>query len=90
MNIPTVDPRARDLGRRIRSIRVDERGWSQTALSEASGLSQGAISRIEKGVARPSLDSLHRLRDALGVTDSEWTLWLELLKPTASPGAGAA
>jgi len=55
------------VGRNVRRMR-GARGWSQEQLAEKSDLSQQFISRIEAGLQNPTLKSLGRLSDALGVT----------------------
>ncbi len=42
-------------------------GMRQVELSEVTGISQGDISRIERGIANPSLLTLERLADGLGL-----------------------
>ncbi len=41
-------------------------GLSQKALSERSGIDQSDISKIERGVANPSVATLERIARALG------------------------
>ena len=41
-------------------------GWSQKQLSKASGIDQSDISKIERGVANPSVSTLSRIAEALG------------------------
>lgn len=41
-------------------------GLTQKQLSEKTGISQADISRIERGIANPSLKTLQRLASALG------------------------
>ncbi len=55
-----------DVGRRIRELR-EARGLSLRALAELSGLSVNAVSLIERGQSSPTVSTLHRLADALGV-----------------------
>ena len=44
------------------------RGWNQAQLSEQAGISQGEVSRIERGErANPSLSTLVALETALGI-----------------------
>jgi len=45
--------------RRVRRV-------TQRCLGEAAGLTPAAISRIEAGKARPALDTVVRMADALG------------------------
>ena len=54
------------VGQMIRSLR-DERKFSLRDLSEISGLSVNAISKIERGETSPTVASLHQLASALGV-----------------------
>ncbi|MCP2278242.1 multiprotein-bridging factor 1 family protein [Nocardia amikacinitolerans] len=55
---------AYQLGRTIRQMRED-RGWSQTALAQAAGMTQSAVARFEAGGTIPSLPVLERLASAL-------------------------
>jgi len=55
----------RALGMQIRQLRVDA-GVTQTALGRASGVDRSHLSRIEAGLAIPSLDALIALGAALG------------------------
>ncbi|WP_431958289.1 helix-turn-helix domain-containing protein [Nocardia lijiangensis] len=55
---------AYQLGRTIRQMRED-RGWSQTALARAAGMTQSAVARFEAGGTIPSLPVLERLAGAL-------------------------
>lgn len=55
-------------GDKVRKLR-EERGWGQQQLAKIAGLSQPAISRIERGlVQQPRLSVIKRLSQALGVT----------------------
>jgi transcriptional regulator with XRE-family HTH domain len=56
-----------ELGRRISALRK-ERGLTMVALAARTELSQPFLSQIERGRARPSMPSLHRLASALGTT----------------------
>ena len=42
------------------------KNWSQKELSDASGIDQSDISKIERGVANPSVSTLKRLAEAMG------------------------
>ncbi len=42
------------------------KGWSQKTLAAATGIDQSDISKIERGVANPSLSTLTRIANALG------------------------
>ena len=55
------------LGYRLKQARL-EKEMSQEELSEASGIQQADISRIEKGSANPSVKTLQRIADALGTS----------------------
>jgi ribosome-binding protein aMBF1 (putative translation factor) len=50
----------------IRDARQDA-GLSQTELAARIGIAQSALSRIEAGRANPTLGTLQRVTDALGV-----------------------
>lgn len=54
------------LGSRVRTLRL-ERGWSQEALGERSGLSGKFIGEVERGEKSISVDSLYRVSVALRV-----------------------
>ena len=45
----------------------DMSGMTQKQLSEITGIYQGDISKIERGLANPSLSTLKRLADGLGM-----------------------
>ena len=55
----------RALGTEMRRMREDA-GRSQSAVSRASGISQGHVSAMEAGTARPSLEALLAIAAALG------------------------
>lgn len=57
---------AYELGRSVRELR-EERGWSQTELARAAGMTQSAVARFEAGGTVPTLVVLERLARALGV-----------------------
>ena len=44
-----------------------ERGWSQAELAQRSGTKQANISRIEAGLANPTLNLVHRLCQVLDI-----------------------
>jgi len=60
-NIPIID-----VGSRLRVLR-QERGMSMRAVARASGLSTNALSMIERGRTSPSVSTLYKIADALGV-----------------------
>ncbi len=57
-------------GERIKRAREAGR-WSQAALAEAVGISQGYLSHIERGLRRPQPEVLWRIADLLDVPREE-------------------
>ncbi len=55
-----------ELGRAVRELR-ERRGWSQSQLAQASGMTQSAVARFEAGGTVPTLPVLERLASALDV-----------------------
>jgi transcriptional regulator with XRE-family HTH domain len=55
-----------ELGRAVRELR-EGRGWSQSQLAQASGMTQSAVARFEAGGTVPTLPVLERLAAALDV-----------------------
>jgi transcriptional regulator with XRE-family HTH domain len=55
-----------DLGGRVRSLRR-QRGLTLKALGRLAGLSHPFLSQVERGLARPSVASVERIAEALGV-----------------------
>ena len=53
------------VGNAVISARA-KKGISQKELSEATGIDQSDISKIERGVANPSIRTLHRIAEAVG------------------------
>jgi len=53
-------------GDAVLSARLD-RGWSQAELARRSGTKQANISRIEAGLANPTLNLVHRLCQVLEI-----------------------
>ncbi len=56
-----------NIGERLRELR-EARNISMRALAARSGLSANALSMIERGRASPSVSTLYKLSDALGVS----------------------
>jgi ribosome-binding protein aMBF1 (putative translation factor) len=56
--------RAHELGRAVRTLR-EARGWSQSQLARAAGMTQPAVARFEAGGTVPTLPVLERLATAL-------------------------
>lgn len=55
---------AYELGRTIRTLR-EQRGWSQSELARAVGMTQSAVARFEAGGTVPTLPVIERLAKAL-------------------------
>jgi transcriptional regulator with XRE-family HTH domain len=61
----------RELRRRLGAVirnRRKELGLTLVQLAAAAGLSHPFLSQLERGIARPSMSSLHRIAQALGTT----------------------
>ncbi len=58
--------RTSNVSERLRQLR-EGRGISMRQLARASGLSANALSTIERGLSSPSVSTLYKLADALGV-----------------------
>lgn len=58
------------LGQAVRELRA-ERGWSQEELSLHSGVHRNYIGGLERAERRPSVETMGKLADALGVKPSE-------------------
>jgi transcriptional regulator with XRE-family HTH domain len=54
------------IGARVRSARTG-RGWTLDQLAETAGISRRAVVNVEQGTANPSVGTLLRISDALGV-----------------------
>lgn len=61
----------------LRKLRK-ERGLTQAQLSDASGVSQGMIAKIETGAAHPSIPTIEALAGALRVRPAEMFAHTEL------------
>ena len=66
-NIDTV---FREIGKRIVKART-QRGWTQEKLAAESEVGVAHIGFIEQGRRRPTLVTLHKIAQALGVTLEE-------------------
>jgi transcriptional regulator with XRE-family HTH domain len=66
MDENTKDPHSIDVGTRLRELR-QERGLSLRNLARLSGLSTNALSMIERSRTSPSVSTLYKIADALGV-----------------------
>jgi len=58
---------SRRLGNRIRKLR-NQAGLTQAQLAERVEISDEFLSRMERGLKSPSLETANRIADALGVT----------------------
>lgn len=64
--VKTVMPAANIMvGNAVAAARA-RKGLSQKELSEATGIDQSDLSKIERGVANPSIGTLNRIAEALG------------------------
>ena len=72
---------SRTIGRRVRTART-ELGWTLDQLAARSGVSRRMLINVEQGVTNPSIATLLRLSDALGIG-------LPALVDTADDGAEA-
>jgi len=59
------------LGDNIRRIR-QEKGMSQGDISRALDMDRGYISRVEKGIKNPTIDTLSKIANALKVNIDEF------------------
>lgn len=66
MDIYGQEAHSVDVGVRLRQLR-EERNLSMRSLATASGLSANALSMIERGKTSPSVSTLYKLADAMGV-----------------------
>ncbi|MEV7027277.1 XRE family transcriptional regulator [Kitasatospora sp. NPDC093558] len=80
MSRPEPSPEALAVGRLVRSRRK-ELGVPMAELAVRSGLSQPFVSQLERGLTTPSLTSIYRIADALGVPPGTF------LRPPARSGA---
>ena len=66
---------AKNLGENIVRLR-QLKGWTQADLAHYADLTVASISKIERGVTNPTLKTLDKIADALGVeTDSLLRFW---------------
>ncbi|MDW3845272.1 XRE family transcriptional regulator [Micromonospora sp. BRA006-A] len=63
---PADDRGAREVGRRIRSLRT-ERGVSLSELARLAGVGKATLSGLENGVRNPRLETLYAITAQLGV-----------------------
>jgi transcriptional regulator with XRE-family HTH domain len=79
----------RAIGSELRALRR-KRGLSLAAAAEASGLSQGMLSKIENGATSPSLATLQSLANALDVPVTAFFRRYEEPRPAVHVRAGEA
>lgn len=60
----------------LRSRRHD-RGWTQTDLAAAAGITQSRISSMEQGHIVPTIPTVAALCEALDVGDDELARWIK-------------
>lgn len=60
-----------DVGRKLRQMR-EEQQFTIRGLARVSGLSANALSMIERGKASPSVSTLYKIADALGVSITQF------------------
>lgn len=68
----TQQERSEKIGQRLRALRT-QRNMTITDLADAAGISSGLISQIERGNSNPSMKTIEKLREALGVNIWEFT-----------------
>lgn len=59
---------------RYRDKADDGNGISQSGLAARAGLSPSTVAQLEQGRRLPSLDTIQRLADAMGMGDRPWKL----------------
>ncbi|WP_339425095.1 helix-turn-helix transcriptional regulator [Pseudomonas proteolytica] len=69
----------RRFGQRFRTLRISH-GLSQEAFADHAAVARSYISRIERGLANPSLDAIEGLAEALGVDAGAF---FEIVEPAA-------
>lgn len=62
----SADSLAAVIGARVRQQRT-ARGWTLDTLAEAAGVSRRMVVKVEQGAVNPSIGTLLRLSDALGI-----------------------
>lgn len=76
----TTNRQRKDLGDLVVAKRTAKPfQWNQKQLAEEAGINGGYLSLIESGQRAPSIQTLHKLRRALMLSDSEFMHWLSFL-----------
>lgn len=73
------NPLRERFGLRVKELRLAS-GLSQEAFADHASIARSYMSRIERGMANPSLDAIEGLADALGVDVSAF---FEIVEPAA-------
>lgn len=66
-----------DCGRRLKELRENKK-MSIYKLSQISGISQGHISDLENGKNQPTIDTLKRLLEPMGITLSDFLMKIQI------------
>lgn len=74
---------AREVGAKIKYLR-QKRGLSQEALALSCDMNPAFLGHVERGMRSPTLNTLQRICDGLGITLTE-LLWMQLLLAPAVP-----
>lgn len=82
------EPEYAELGDRLRAARVG-RGLSLRALAERLGVSASLISQVERGLARPSVNTLYAMARELQVSFDE-LLFIDTEAPASDAGGARA
>ena len=69
---------SRAFGAALRSARL-ERGWSQESLAERASLDRTYVSGVERGTRNPTVHTLWRIAEGLGLRPSELVAAAECL-----------
>lgn len=67
-----TDKRAKAIGARIKELRL-KAGLSQLGLASKAGIQSNTVARAERGLHRPSLETLEKLAKVLSVTTTDIT-----------------
>lgn len=61
-----------EIADRIRALR-ESKGWTQEDLAEEAGIGPATVSRLERGVIEPRVETLRALCEAFDVT-ADWLI----------------
>jgi len=65
---------AQNIGERIKTLRL-KKGWSQSQLAEKANIDSRNLSRLETGKAKPKLNTIISLANALSITPNDILLY---------------